>query len=63
MIDDGEPAPQADDICWCGDWRADHENGVGKCKYNQPNDLAHGFAHCHEFRLDEYHTNLLRVRQ
>jgi hypothetical protein len=36
------------DICACGDYRRDHEGGVGKCR--KPNDLCHGFQPCVSFR-------------
>lgn len=35
------------EICACGDYRHQHENGTGKCK--MPNDLCHGFEPCLEF--------------
>jgi len=43
--------PRDFDICECGDYRHQHENGVGKCR--MPDDLCHGFKPCLEFRLAE----------
>ena len=47
MVDDH---PQ--DECMCGDWRSDHRDGIGPCRYNghQP-DMSHGFTACSHFRL------------
>lgn len=39
------------DQCECGDYRKDHVDGVGPCKYNNPNDLTHGMEDCVAFRL------------
>jgi hypothetical protein len=39
------------DICECGDYRHQHENGTGRCK--MPDDLCHGFKPCLKFRLTE----------
>ena len=38
-------------ICACGDYRRDHEGGIGHCK--MPNDLCHGFMTCDRFRLHQ----------
>ena len=44
------------DICECGDYRHQHENGVGKCfECLMVNDLCHGFKPCLEFRRS-YHN-------
>lgn len=34
--------------CGCGDYKKDHENGIGKCR--MPNDLTHGFMRCDFYR-------------
>jgi hypothetical protein len=39
------------DVCECGDYRHQHENGEGRCK--MPDDLCHGFQPCLKFRLAE----------
>jgi len=39
------------DICECGDYRHQHENGEGKCQ--MPDDLCHGFEPCLKFRKRE----------
>jgi len=39
------------DICECGDYRVQHENGTGPCR--MPDDLCHGFQPCESFRLFE----------
>lgn len=45
-----EGRPIADwDICECGDYRYQHENGLGKC--GMQDDLCHGFKPCLQFRL------------
>ncbi len=36
------------DICECGDYRWQHENGAGKCTMRD--DICHGFASCLKFR-------------
>jgi len=41
--------PSDFDGCECGDYRLQHERGVGRCK--MPNDMTHGFKPCTEFRL------------
>lgn len=38
-----------EDVCTCGDYRKDHENGTGRCR--MPNDLCHGFVPCEKFTL------------
>jgi len=37
------------DECECGDYRIQHENGIGKCKMRD--DICHGFEPCLKFRL------------
>lgn len=42
------------DICECGDYRADHKNGKGPCKFNNDESsggLNHGFKKCSKFRF------------
>lgn len=39
------------DICECGDYRHQHEDGVGRCR--MPDDGCHGFKPCLRFRLSE----------
>ncbi len=39
------------DVCDCGDYRRDHENGAGRCA--MPDDLCHGFKPCFRFVLWE----------
>ncbi len=39
------------DICCCGDYRHQHENGTGKCR--MPDDICHGMQPCESFRLAE----------
>jgi hypothetical protein len=39
------------DVCACGDFRHQHENGTGKC--NMPDDLCHGMEPCLQFRSGE----------
>ena len=47
-----EPCPAHPlDVCDCGDYRRDHENGVGRC--TMPDDLCHGFRPCFRFVLWE----------
>lgn len=46
-----ESAPSAYDTCYCGDYRKDHVDGIGRCR--MPDDLTHGFQQCREFRLLE----------
>jgi hypothetical protein len=38
------------DICKCGDYRRDHEGGIGRCTL--PADTMPGFRPCVRFRLD-----------
>lgn len=38
------------DICQCGDFRHQHEDGTGWCR--MPNDVCHGFQPCLRFRLE-----------
>lgn len=42
--------PHDDDICVCGDFRRDHECGIGRCIHNKPQDLTHGYENCLAFR-------------
>ena len=37
------------DVCACGDYRRDHEEGTGKCQL--PDTMVHGFKPCLQFRL------------
>jgi len=40
------------DECECGDFREDHKDGGGPCRYNSNEfDLSHGGGNCMEFRL------------
>jgi hypothetical protein len=43
------------DICQCGDWRLDHEYGVGRCQ--MPNDLSHGMEPCRAFTFSRHATD------
>lgn len=40
------------DICHCGDFRRDHENGEGKCR--MANDINHGYKPCEKFRFSRH---------
>jgi hypothetical protein len=42
-----EPHPL--DVCQCGDFRREHQDGTGRCR--MPNDASHGFKTCERFRL------------
>jgi hypothetical protein len=48
-MSDVKRLPHQLDVCQCGDYRRDHENGTGRCK--MPDDLTHGFQPCLVFRL------------
>ncbi len=37
------------EVCACGDYRHQHENGIGRC--TMPNDLCHGFEPCLAFEF------------
>jgi hypothetical protein len=44
------------DVCECGDYRYQHEDGTGPCKFNEHRDhggATHGFIGCYKFRLTE----------
>jgi hypothetical protein len=46
---EGEAPGRSDDVCYCGDYRHQHEDGVGRCRLN---GLGHpGGAPCLKFRL------------
>ena len=36
------------ELCVCGDYRHNHENGKGKCR--MPNDITHGYQECKKFK-------------
>lgn len=38
-----------DDECVCGDYRRQHDGGVGRCLMR--NDIVHGYRECTKFRL------------
>ena len=40
--------PGSRDVCECGDYRYQHENGTGKCR--MPDDMSHGFKPCLAFK-------------
>jgi len=47
-----EIAPHPLDECECGDYRRDHADGVGPCKFNRAwFDMCHANEQCHSFRL------------
>jgi len=48
------------DVCVCGDYRRDHENGTGPCTFGL--DLSHGFTDCAEFRLSSNARPRSRLR-
>ena len=39
------------DVCECGDYRRDHEDGSGYCR--MPNNLCHAFKECLTFRISQ----------
>ena len=39
------------DVCECGDYRCDHEDGSGYCR--MPNNLCHAFKECLVFRISQ----------
>lgn len=40
-------------VCECGDYRRDHWDGTGSCRFNKPDGIGHhGAANCMAFRLD-----------
>ncbi len=44
------------DSCECGDYRRDHENGTGPCKFNRAGfDECHANENCTAFVLSEAH--------
>ena len=47
--------PRDFDVCFCGDYRHQHENGTGACVFNRYGrfDVCHGFELCEGFRLAE----------
>lgn len=51
MVRDPKWKDEDFDICECGDYRHQHENGIGRCK--MPDDLCHGLEPCLTFRLAE----------
>ena len=44
------------DECECGDYRHQHENGIGRC--TMPNDICHGMKPCEAFRLSARATEV-----
>lgn len=54
MSDDVVKIADPNDTCECGDYRKDHVDGVGPCRFNGGGfDLLHCGQDCHRFRLDE----------
>ena len=49
MVRDPSLKDEDFDECECGDYRIQHENGVGRCK--MPDDICHGLMPCLKFRL------------
>ena len=49
MVRNPEYKDEDFDICECGDYRHQYEDGIGKCR--MPDDMNHGFKPCLEFRL------------
>lgn len=52
------------DICYCGDYRKDHKNGMGACIFNSGSrsDGHFGSGTCEKFRLDRrYDPAAVRV--
>ena len=42
------------DVCECGDYRHQHEDGTGACCFNRPDGIGHGgAANCNKFRFSE----------
>lgn len=49
-----------EDTCWCGDYRRDHVDGIGRCRLN---GLGHGVPgyECERFILaNQYDAELTR---
>ena len=51
MVRNPEVVDSDFDVCECGDYRHQHENGTGKCRMRD--DACHGFKPCLSFRLSE----------
>ena len=53
--------PERFDICRCGDYRHQHENGTGKCYFGK--DLTHGYEFCLKFEIDNASTAAEKERR